>query len=323
MRWILTYNERVMIVDGLNLFTRHYIAHPAMSGNGEQIGGFVGFFNNIARLVDKCKPDRVIVIWEGGGSKRKRDLYKDYKMKSRPQKLNRYYEDIPDTLKNRNYQLSLLIKFLGIFPITQIYIEDAEADDVIGYLCSYKLKNYQKIIISSDHDYYQLLNNVTIIWSPTLKDFVNDKKVIERFNIHPNNFCLAKCVVGDKSDNIKGVPGVGYKTLSKRFPRFTESSTYLLEDFIKDAEELSKVKNLKSINLIVKSEVLLKRNWKLVHLDLNNLVRHQTSKIDEKIENLKFTYNNIIAHKILKENAINNLDLSRTLFTFKRLVKNQ
>ena len=63
----MTCNERVMIVDGLNLFIRHYIAHPAMSENGEQIGGFIGFFNNIARLVDKCKPDRVVVIWEGGG----------------------------------------------------------------------------------------------------------------------------------------------------------------------------------------------------------------------------------------------------------------
>jgi len=323
MRWILTYNERVMIVDGLNLFTRHYVAHPAMSQNGEHIGGFIGFFNNVARLIDKCNPDRVIVIWEGGGSKRKRDLYKDYKMKSRPQRLNRYYEDIPDTLKNRNYQLSLLIKFLDTFPITQIYVEDAEADDVIGYLCRYKLKNYQKIIVSSDHDYYQLLNHITIVWSPTLKDFVNDKKVIERFNIHPNNFCLAKSIVGDKSDNISGVPGVGYKTLAKRFPRFTESSEYLLCDFIEDANNLAKGKKLKSVNMIVKNEILIKRNWKLVHLDLSNLVRIQTSKVDEKIENLKSTHNNIIAHKILKENAINNLDLARTLFTFKRLVKSQ
>ena len=316
------YNDkRILIVDGLNLFMRHYIAHPAMSDNGEQIGGFVGFFNNLVRLIEKCKPKKIYVIWEGGGSKRKRDLYADYKMKRRPQKLNRYYDDIPDTYKNRNYQISLLIKFLEIFPIVQIYIEDAEADDVIGYLVNYKLKNLEKIIISSDHDYYQLISSKTIIWSPTLKDFVNDKKVIDRFLIHPNNFCLAKCVAGDKSDNIPGVPGIGFKGLSKRFSKFKHESTYLMQDFIDDAKQMSKTKKLKSINSIVACEDLIKRNWKLVHLDLNNLVRSQTCKIDEKVENYQQTYNNIKAHKILKENGISSIDLSRSIFIFKQLIR--
>ena len=92
--------DRYLIVDGLNLFTRHYVAHPAMSKNGEQIGGFVGFFNNITRLITRCRPEKVFVIWEGGGSQRKRNLYPDYKKGSRPQKLNRYYDDIPDTKRN-------------------------------------------------------------------------------------------------------------------------------------------------------------------------------------------------------------------------------
>ena len=78
--------DRYLIVDGLNLFTRHYIAHPAMSENGEQIGGIVGFFNNLVRKITICRPEKVFVIWEGGGSKRKRDLYSDYKKGSRPQK---------------------------------------------------------------------------------------------------------------------------------------------------------------------------------------------------------------------------------------------
>ena len=96
-----------MIFDALNVFMRHYIAHPAMSDNGEQIGGIIGFYYNVINLIEKCKPESVIVVWEGGGSKRKRDLYPEYKRGSRPAKMNRYYdkEEIPDSLQNRNFQI--------------------------------------------------------------------------------------------------------------------------------------------------------------------------------------------------------------------------
>ena len=75
------FKDRVLIVDGLNLFTRHFIANPAMSDNGEHVGGIVGFFNAMMHLVEKCKPEGVIVVWEGGGSVKKRGLYKEYKNK--------------------------------------------------------------------------------------------------------------------------------------------------------------------------------------------------------------------------------------------------
>ena len=302
--------NRIIIVDGFNLFTRHYIAHPAMSENGEQIGGIVGFFNNLTRLIVKCRPESVYVIWEGGGSKRKRDLYSDYKKGSKPQKLNRYYDDIPDTLQNRNFQLSSLIKLISFFPICQLYVEDAEADDVIGYLCKYKLKEKNKIIVSSDHDFYQLIGPNVLIWSPTLKSFVGTKKVIERYGVHPNNFCLAKSIVGDKSDNIPGVNRAGFKTLVKKYPLLASDDQY----FIQDVLDMSKVmidegKSTKVINEIYKSKNLIERNYKLVLLDMNNLAHFQLEKINQKIENFKLSWENIRAHKHLNELGIKSIDL--------------
>ena len=132
--------QKTLIVDGLNLFTRHYAAHPAMNANGEQVGGIVGFFYTLIDKVEKFKPTKTIIVWESGGSKRKRDLYSEYKKKSRPQNLNRYYEDIPDTIQNRNYQLKTLISLFDNLPVKQVYVPDCEADDVIGYLCNYKIK---------------------------------------------------------------------------------------------------------------------------------------------------------------------------------------
>ena len=163
-----------LIVDGLNLFTRHYIANPSTNENGESVGGVVGTLGAISILCEKFKPDRVVVVWESGGSLRKRSIFKDYKSGRKPQRLNRYYSgDIPDTIQNRNRQIEILISIFSNLPIMQLYIRDCEADDVIGYLCKYKLRDQRKVIISSDKDYYQLLDQKTLIYSPTWKKFVS------------------------------------------------------------------------------------------------------------------------------------------------------
>ncbi len=317
----MSISNRVVIIDAYNLFTRHYVAHPGMSKNGEQIGGVVGFFNNTLKIVERSNPEAVYVIWEAGGSKRKRQLYSEYKTGSRPASLNRYYDDIPDTLQNRNYQIKTLIDLLSKFPVTQIYVEDAEADDAIGYLSKYKLKQKNKIIVSSDHDFYQLIDKDLVIWSPTLKSFVGTEKVIQRFGIHPNNFCLAKSISGDSSDNIPGVKGVSYKTLSKYFPRFLNEDDYLIDEFFDDVKELKKIKKLKILDRLSCStqEALVRRNWKLVHLDLNNLSGSQIKKIDEKIENPNNLINNMGAHKILQENGIVSIDLIKAKILFKNI----
>lgn len=317
----MSISNRIIIIDAYNLFTRHYIAHPGMSKNGEQVGGIVGFFNNLVKLTERINPERVYVVWEGGGSKRKRDLYPDYKKGRRPAKMNRYYEDIPDSIENRNFQIKTLVSLLNKFPITQIYVEGSEADDAIGYMVKYKLNKQNAIIVSSDHDFYQLINEKTIIWSPTLKDFVNDKKVIKRFNVHPNNFCLAKSISGDSSDNIPGIKGISFKTLAKYFPKFSKPEDYLIEDFLSDVEELKKTKKLKILERLscIFEQNTIYRNWKLVHLDVNNLCHSQIQKIDQKIENYEFSMNNIGAHKLLNESGILNIDLLKANILFKNM----
>lgn len=317
----MSISNRVVIVDAYNLFTRHYVAHPGMSKNGDQVGGIVGFFNNLVRLTERINPERIYVIWEGGGSQRKRSIYPEYKKGKKPIKLNRYYDDIPDTVQNRNFQVTTLIKLLNSFPITQIYVEDAEADDAIGYMAKNKLKHQNKIVVSSDHDFYQLINDKLIIWSPTLKSFVNAEKVVNRFGVHPNNFCLAKCISGDSSDNIPGIKGVSYKTLSKYFPKFKSSEDYFIGDFFDDVSILKESKKLKILETLTDPicQKTIIRNWKLVHLDMNNLAAMQIKKINEKVENSTKTMDNINAHKILKEAGIVNADLLKAKILFKNL----
>jgi len=310
-----------LIVDGLNIFTRHFVANPSVSENGESIGGIVGTLNSLSSLSERFKPGRIVVVWEGGGSIRKRAIYSEYKKGRKPQRLNRYYEgEIPDTVQNRNFQINTLISIMSKLSLLQVYVEDCEADDVIGYLCKYKLSDWKKVIVSSDKDFYQLLDRNTLIFSPTWKKFVSFKEVEDKFKIAAENFCLAKSVCGDASDNIDGVRGVGFKVLAKRFPFLSSRKNITISDILSECtrqiESGSKVKIYKSI---LESEDVIKRNIKLIRLDTNNLAAFQIQKIENSIDTFMPTRNKIDMIKILREQSIDNINVDRVFLNMKNL----
>ncbi len=313
--------KKVLIVDGYNLFIRHYAAHPAMSSNGEQIGGFVGFFYSVVNMIERLGAEEVIVVWEGGGSIKKRAIDSNYKKGKRPQRLNRYYsrEEIPDTIQNRDYQIRLIVKMFSFTPIKQVYVSDCEADDAIGFICRYLRKDDIKLILSADHDFYQLVNEKTRIWSPTLKALVQTEQVIERYNIHPNNFCLAKAVVGDNSDNIKGVKGVGFKSLSKNYEKFINDSDYAMDEFFEDTRMKTQESKKKLFNNILVNETLIRRNWRLAYLDTQNISHEQIEKLKYKLENSELSFDKMGAMRLLLKQGINNLHIDRGFINFKLL----
>ncbi len=304
----------ILLVDGMNLFVRAFVANPAISAHGYHVGGVVGFLNSLRNCMEKFKPEKVLVVWEGGGSSRRRSIYPDYKNKSRPQKLNRFYDttEIPDTVENRNQQISIIVNLLKSTPICQMYVPDCEADDVIGYLSMYRFANEKKLIISSDKDFYQLLNTNTIIYSPTLKNLVTAKDVLLKYNVSAHNFCLAKCLCGDPSDNIKGVKGAGFKTIAKRFPIISSEKTVLISDIIAESKEMSMKKRAPKIfSEICQSEDKIKMNWKLIYLDTSTLSSKQIDQIKNEIDTFAPGRNKIeMLRKLIRE-GIQTLDVDR------------
>jgi 5'-3' exonuclease len=272
--------EPVLLVDGLNLYTRHFVANPSMSDLGNHVGGAVGFLRAIQYLCDIIKPKKIYVVWEGGGSPRRRAIYPGYKNSRKPPKLNRFYDgDIPDTVENRNYQLTLLIELLKYVPVCQMYISDCEADDVIGYMTRRKLINDDVIIVSSDKDYYQLISERVKQWSPGQKKFVDEDKVFDKFGVRPRNFCTVRCFVGDASDSISGVRGAGFKTIVKRFPCVAEDRDVEVQEIISLSENMLEQK-IKLYKNICDSKDIVRRNWKLMYLDTQNLSATQIQKIN-------------------------------------------
>ena len=312
------YERPVLIVDALNVFVRHYAANPSMNESGEHVGGFLGFIKNISLLCERTNPFEVIIVWEGGGSHRRRSVLSTYKDRRRPVKMNRYYgEEIPDTLENRNKQISLCIEALECTPCKQIYVSDCEADDIIAWIAKYEHTEKRKVIVSSDRDLYQLLNKKVIQWSPGQKTFVTPLTVVEKFGISATNFCTARAFIGDSSDKIDGVRSAGFTSMAKRFPELRNQNHVSIEDIFSLAEQRIETKQLKLYQNIISSKALVRRNWKLMYLDTMNLSAEHVKRISELFQKNSPPANKINLLKIFRRECIKNFNVDSFFITLK------
>lgn len=311
----------VLLIDAYNVFIRHFVANPTMNKNGQHVGGAVGFLRGVTKVIDTVYPESVIVVWEGGGSIRRRGIFSDYKNRRRPQKLNRFYEEMPNTVENRNYQITLLIEMIKHLPICQMYVSDCEADDVIGYLAKYNLAEKDCVIYSSDKDYYQLMSEKIRIYTPTKKDFVSQDDVVSKFGVHPVNFCTARAFCGDVSDGLPGVKGVGYKTLAKRFPELKSSEFTSVGDIIKLCQERQGKSNAKIFNSILSNQEVAKKNWKLMYLDSTNLAAKQIDKINYISSTFTAGSDKIGLMRILSREGLTHFSVDDLFFSLNFILK--
>lgn len=313
----------VVIIDGANAFIRHYCANPSMSAEGEHVGGMLGFLTMVKNLVEKLTPRQVIVVWDGvGGSSRRRALYPDYKANRKPVKLNRFYEgDIPDTEKNRVWQMLMLTETLKQMPIVQIHVNDCEADDVIAHLCRARLRETPTVIVSSDKDFYQLLGPVTTIWSPSKKLFVTPSDVMVEYGMLVSNFALAKAVCGDGSDNISGVRGVGFKKLVKAIPELALTESLGLSALISLCEQRAvNQKRHGILSALLDAKQAIELNMKLVDLNEPWMIgATHVTKIDHAFELSGHDTDRMAVTRRLNDAGITKFDVAALFMTLRCL----
>lgn len=301
-------DRHVFIIDGLNAFLRSYSAFPQMSSHGYQMGGCIGFLKSMQRLCREYQPSRVYIVWEGGGSQRRRKLYPDYKLNRRPEKLNRFYgDDIPDTEENKKHQLTTLLSMLKNTPVCQVYVSDCEGDDVVSYLCRGPLRHHDKVIVSADKDMYQLLDEKTKIYSLYRKRFVTRDDLFLEYRIKSHNFALAKSLCGDASDNVPGIKGLGFKGVAKKFPMLGGDEVVILQDLLDFAT--SHRGESQTYKRVSESTEIVKRNWQLVHLDGSMMSPDQTNKVDYALETFVPTVNKMALIKSLIKEGIPDFDV--------------
>ena len=224
--------EKIILVDGNNLLFRSYYA-TAYNGNfmknskGFPTNALFGFTNMMNKIIDEEKPTRILVAFDKGKTFRhdKYDFYKGGRIET------------PDELK---LQFPIAKEMLGYMGIKYYEIDNYEADDIIGTFAKFcdEDSNYIGTIISSDKDLLQLLSDQVDIKLLKQKDYIryNPESFKADYGIEPIRMVDLKALMGDPSDNIPGVKGVGEKTALKLLQEYeTLDGIYNHIDSIKGA----------------------------------------------------------------------------------------
>lgn len=315
-------NKRVMIIDGLNMYLRGYIVNPAISTNGNPIGGVVGFLGSLNKLMREMKPTQVVICWDGpGGSQKRREIIKEYKAGRKPIRTNYEVEGMSEQSKKENqvWQHSLLLEVINEMPIIQLMLDNVEADDLISYVCSHsKYDGWQRIIVSSDKDFLQLLDEETILYRPIQKQIHTSKNVIEEYGIAPENFAIARAIAGDKSDNLPGVGGVGLATIAKRFPFLKETKGFYLREVLEYCNE--NLKQSSAYDTIARNFSIVQDNYKMMNLSPPSISVQGREKINYALNNFGFDLNITNLKSLSLKNGFAAFDWSDITVSLRRIV---
>ncbi|RUO33696.1 DNA polymerase I [Aliidiomarina soli] len=191
-----------ILVDGSSYLFRAYHAPPHLTNSaGEPTGAIYGVVNMLRSLLKRYKPSHMAVVFDAKGKTFRNDLYAEYKANRPP---------MPDDLRSQIAPLHEIVQAMGL-PL--LCIDGVEADDVIGTLARQAEKEGRLTLISTgDKDMAQLVGEHTILIN-TMSDTITDiEGVKSKFGVSPEQIIDYLALMGDSSDNIPGLPGVGDKT---------------------------------------------------------------------------------------------------------------
>lgn len=197
----------ILIVDGTNLIYRNYFVHSYRKTKaGINTGGLYGTIRSLKSYKDIFNPKQIFITFDKSEYTFRNKIYTDYKM-------NR-----PETDVELLNQFSMLREYSKLVNMPFIEVDLYEADDIIGSLsCKADEFNLHPYVVSGDKDLLQLLvKGIDIMYLSNKGPVIyNENIFIEEYGINPNQFIDYKALVGDPSDNIPGIPGIGKKTAAK------------------------------------------------------------------------------------------------------------
>jgi len=268
---VKTFNT--LLVDGSSLLEMVFHTSKKTSSDGREIGAVFAFLLQMKLLLQKGNFRYVYVFWDSENSGQLRyNLYRDYKANRdktyNDDNLSDYMKEVnariaymqnkiygkssktEDEKENFHWQRGILIECLEELCIRQCLCEDTEADDFIGYYVSHKKPEENIVIFSNDRDLSQLIHKSTVndgkddvilaIKKPNESGirFINSRNHTEQMGYNYQNVVLKKMICGDASDNIKGIKGVGEKTLFENFPEFKQRKV-TLEEVVEGARKIN------------------------------------------------------------------------------------
>lgn len=236
---------KTLLIDGDNLFKIGFHGVKEFYHEGKHIGGIFHFINVIQRFLSEYNYEKIIVFWDGNNnSSQRKSIYPQYKE-------NRRISMTEEKKDSYNEQKNRIKQYLEEMFVRQVSIDNHECDDLIAYYCS--ISNEKITILSSDKDLTQLISPTVHIYSPISKEWITDKhKVkIDKIELPVENVKTIKIMMGDKSDNIKGIYGLGEKKFLEYFPEIVDNVMTVEDILIKTKQLLSENEKNKTLQNIL------------------------------------------------------------------------
>jgi 5'-3' exonuclease len=282
----LKRHDRVLLIDGLNLFFRNFAMLNMVNPDGVHIGGLGGFLRSLGALIRQIQPTSVYVVFDGAGSSTNRkNLLPEYKSGRNQRRVTNWevFEDLDDEHDSKVDQIVRLIQYLKMLPIKTVAIDKVEADDIISVL-SKKLEeqyNSNVFIVSSDKDFIQIVTDKTIVYRPMEKEYYTRDTVKEKFGVLAENFILYKTLLGDNSDKVPGVKGLGVKGIFKKFPEL-QNDKLTLDDIFDISTR--KFKEHVVYSRIVQDQDRLENTYKIMDLSIPMIDEREIEFLDYLIK---------------------------------------
>lgn len=257
--------DKFVIIDGNNLMYRAFYALPQLSNfDGEISNAVFGFANMLVKCINEIKPKYIAVCFDVAKKNFRHDKFADYKGTRKP---------TPDELKS---QFPIAKEMLKKMNIQVVEKEGLEADDLMG--CLSRQFDTENIIVSADRDTFQLINSNTSVCFPkkgiteTINLGLNNLK--EFYGVEPSQVIDLKSLMGDASDNIPGVSGIGEKTALNLIGKYGT-----LDNVYEHIEEISGKQKINLINC--KEQAYMSKYLATIVVD---------EKLDYKLSDFEYTY---------------------------------
>ena len=216
-------SKQLILVDGSSYLFRAFHALPPLTNSKQQDTGAVkGVINMIRSLMKNYEDSNIAIVFDAKGKTFRSKIYTEYKANRPP---------MPDELRSQIQPIHQIIEAMGL-PL--LIISDVEADDVIGTLSGQATEaGISTLISTGDKDLAQLVNDKVTLINTMTNELLNNESVVAKFGVAPNRIIDYLALMGDKSDNIPGVPSVGPKTAVKWLLEYGS-----MEGVIKNAEAI-------------------------------------------------------------------------------------
>lgn len=239
-------SKRLVLIDGSGFIFRAYHALPPLRRpDGTPVGAVYGFCNMLVKFMEQSRQstpdtplqgavqrdDYLAVIFDAGRKTFRQDIYPAYKAHR------------PDTPEDLIPQFSIIREVCEAFNVPSIELEGYEADDLLAsYAREAKSRDMETLVVSSDKDLMQLINDHVSLYDPLKNKPIGPKEVFEKFGVFPEKVIDVQALAGDSTDNVPGVPGIGVKTAAELINTYGS-----LESLLERAGEIKQPKRRESL----------------------------------------------------------------------------